>query len=636
MATPVPLRRFALLVGVDLYLNGGVRQCVGGKIPDIPNLRGCVNDVQEIKKFLQNEFQLHELHVLTSSLHSSGLKEPACRLPTISEEARAGDLFYFHFSGHGARLQPTIKSPPGRSADPSLLTMDFGYGRPALRGWQLNEWLKLLSEKQVHVVVTLDSCYSGGSWRADSLYRTPGRWNNILNTPADEEAITETTTESTSRDGDLEESWSLNPKGFTLMAACTQHELASELIFNGKHYGAFTHGLLTSLRHSISAKEVITYRALRDRIGLLLTEQTPLVFGRDRLTFFGQKERFVAPPLIAILKGTNVNIPIGKAHGTRVGSTFTTYPPTQYNTFSPYDIGLFDCTAKVQPAQAQNIQHFDNRIVPYRWKLDEDAPQLIVQSSLGDKFKKALRATLGLQVFGDIRILELDDSFDSGDEYFRLKKREDKSFEIFAPRNLIGYDGPVHGLDLQGDDSELAAKCGMALAHLARFSQILGLRDQASKDIAPFELTIQPDYVGRAFPSGQQFEFSLKNRSANACLYVTTFILSPAFHVRQLFPSYDSPSRVNPCDAPLSFNFRLEMPDGLQKLKKSHRDIVRTIVTTGQRVSWKSLELPDIWDADRLEYMRPETNLTRDGDVLCSGPTWWVKDKEIWTEVQPK
>lgn len=517
--------------------------------------------------------------------------------------------------------------------------MDFCCGGPALRGWQLNEWLKRLNEKQVQVVVTLDSCYAGGAWRrangslrADALSRTPVGWESILNVPADEEAITETITDSTSRDGDLKESWSINPKGFTLMAACEHSETAAEQVVNGKYYGAFTYGLLTSLRHSISAKEVVTYRTLRDRVDLLLNEQTPLVFGRDRLIFFGDKERFVPQPIIAEVEGQNVNIPIGMAHGMRVGSVFTTYPPTQHTTFSVDHVDLFECISKLQPTQAQYIQWHHNRLVPCRWKLEDDAPQLIVQPNLGDNFEKALHAALVNQVFGDIRIVELDNSFDSGDEYFRLKKREDHGLEMYGPRNLIGYDGPVRGLDLQGDEIELAAKCATALAHLARFSQILGLRDKASKDIARFELTITPEYDERPFPSAQRFEFSLKNTSANTCLYVTTFILSPGFHVRQLYPEHDSPSSVDPgCTIP--FEFFLRVPDGLRQFKTPHREIVRTIITTVKRVSWKSLELPDIWDAEQLECMRPRTNFGRNGGVISSGPTWWIRDTEIWTQI---
>ncbi len=155
----------------------------------------------------------------------------------MAEQVGPGDLFFFHFSGHGAELQPTSRSPPGRPTDPSLMTMDFCCGKPAVRGWQLNEWLKKLNKKKVRTIVILDSCHSGGAWRrTGESFRTPEGWKNVANLPADEEAITETAVKLSGRGGALEMSWSINPDGFTLMAACGSDELAAETTVNGTSY----------------------------------------------------------------------------------------------------------------------------------------------------------------------------------------------------------------------------------------------------------------------------------------------------------------------------------------------------------------------------------------------------------------
>ncbi|GFF24835.1 hypothetical protein IFM61606_09261 [Aspergillus udagawae] len=168
------------------------------------------------------------------------------------------------------------------------------------------------------------------------------------------------------------------------------------------------------------------------------------------------------------------------AHGIQVGSEFTTYSPMKHTTFSVDHVRLFECVARVKPEQAQYIQWHHNRHVPYRWKLEDDVPQLIVEPTLGDNFKKALATALANQ----------------------LQKREDNGLEICGPGNLVGYNGPVRGLDLKSADIDLAAKSAIALTHLARFSQILGLRDKASKDIALLELSINPKYNRCPFPSG--------------------------------------------------------------------------------------------------------------------------------------
>lgn len=284
MASPISPKRFALLVGIDLYLNDGSRKNEKGEPLSLGELRGCVNDVRAVAELLRKEFKLEDPRILTSSLTPSGFTcpteptEPSDRWPTfdnikrefdtVVEQAGPGDLFFFHFSGHGAQLQLTRKSPRGRNTDPSLMTMDFCCGKPAVRGWQLNEWLKRLNEKKIRTIIILDSCHSGGAWRTDGSFRTPEGWTTVPNLPADEEAITEaiteTATEPGSRDSELEMSWSINPDGFTLMAACESHEKAAEKTVDGTSYGAFTHGLLECLEENRPSKAIVTYRNLRD------------------------------------------------------------------------------------------------------------------------------------------------------------------------------------------------------------------------------------------------------------------------------------------------------------------------------------------------------------------------------------
>ncbi|ROV96372.1 hypothetical protein VPNG_09068 [Cytospora leucostoma] len=101
------------------------------------------------------------------------------------------DVFYFHFSGHRALLTRTSKSPPDHDNDASLMPADYCRKQAALRGWQLNNWLEELNKRKVHVVVSLDSCYSGASWRTDDTAdaRTPVDWPEVANLPIDEEAV---------------------------------------------------------------------------------------------------------------------------------------------------------------------------------------------------------------------------------------------------------------------------------------------------------------------------------------------------------------------------------------------------------------------------------------------------------------
>jgi hypothetical protein len=96
--------------------------------------------------------------------------------------------------------------------DPSLITMDFCNGKPAVRGWQLNEWLRRLNEKKIRIIVILDSCHAGGGWRTSAISRTLQGWTDVNNNFMDEEAITETVSEAVYRDGELTMSWAINGK----------------------------------------------------------------------------------------------------------------------------------------------------------------------------------------------------------------------------------------------------------------------------------------------------------------------------------------------------------------------------------------------------------------------------------------
>ncbi|KAL8299220.1 hypothetical protein RB594_003663 [Gaeumannomyces avenae] len=642
MASPISPRRFALLVGIDQYSSDGSRRSADGKPLSLRDLRGCVNDVRAIAELLRDEFQLQDPRFLTSPpLSSSNFPTTPTELrPTfdnikrefdaVAQQAGPGDLFFFHFSGHGARLQPTSKSPLGRSRDPSLMTMDFCCGKPAVRGWQLNEWLKKLNEKKIRTIVTLDSCHSGGAFRIDGAFRTPEGWTSVANLPADEEATAETSIESGRRDGELETSWSINPDGFTLMAACESHELAAEKAVNGMPHGAFTSALLAYLKQNRPSESIVTYRTLRDQIAGKVNGQTPRVFGRDRLVFFGDKEPFSATPIVVRLEGERIYLPVGKAHGVRERSEFTTFPPTLCITFSVDDIDDFECSAPVPPAvlHEQTLQQHNYQIVPCRWSLGDDMLQVLAHPSLGSEFQQALHAALQDRIVGDIEITEANDSCGPNSTAFRLAKRGDGGIDLVGSPTLTGYEGPLRGLDLTGNVAQQATKSAAALAHLARFGQVLSPSGSASPQLALFELILKPKGNQGTRSKGQGINFVFKNTTQSQ-LHFTVLVLSSGFGVKQLYPSQDFPQSVDPgCED--SFGFSITIPDILDSYGEQ-RDIIRTVVTRGRQLSWKSLELPEIWNADQLACKRRGAGRGADLESQCN---WWVKDNVILTTKQ--
>lgn len=637
MTSRIPSKRFALLAGIDLYQCDESRRTEKGEPISLGNLHGCVNDVQAIKEFLRSKFQLDDPCVLTSSPSPTDVKiskEPQDCWPTfdnikrqfdkVIEKARAGDQFFFHFSGHGAPLNKTDSSPKnGHANDPSLMTVDYCCGKPAVRGWQLNVWLNELNKKKVQVIVSLDSCYSGGAWRDKRCFRTPHDWTPPPNLPADEAAATEAPSMSNDRNTELEVSWDINPVGFILMAACQSNQGAAEEAVDGKTYGVYTYQVLKYLNQIWP--RVVTYRTLRDQIATQMQRQTPQVYGQDRLAFFGYKEPVSAAPVVVVIKGEDAILPVGSFHGVKKGAQFATYSPAPDITLSIDWIDDFKCATKVTPEISHALQRH-NELLPSRWSLEGETLKIFVQLSLGNRFQELLYASLQDRISGCIEVT----NGSSGDAHFKLNKREaDGSIDISGPVSLIGYEGFVRCLDIRGKSDDVrATESAFALSHLFRFGQILDLRSKASQDI-PFEVNLNSDKNasnGRTFINNERVKFTFENQG-KADLHFVVLALSPGFHVKQVYPPWDSPMTVRGSKTH-SFGFKMRLPDEVRKghAADKHRDIIRTVVSRKQQFSVKSLELPDIWDSKQIERPR-DARLMPD----TSNVDWWIKDIETHT-----
>ncbi|KAL7924066.1 caspase domain-containing protein [Trichoderma austrokoningii] len=581
-------KRYALLVGIDLYLNDGSRKSANGQEFTIGNLGGCLNDVNAVKQFLSEEYEFDEISMLTSScpedsdqLDKAYPLEPANRWPTffniqngfhsVCERAAAGDFFYFHYSGHGGRVKRVQGSPRKNQADPSLLTVDFCCGQPAVRGWQLNQWLKNLDDKGIQVVVTLDSCYSGSSWRiAENVsYRTPTDWPLGPSLLADEQAAAATAVPAY-RDAELEKSWSINPQAFTLLAACGSDEKAAEMMMlNGKMGGVFTHELLDYLkpRGGSSSGTNVTYRMISDQLVTRLTSQTPAVYGRDRLLFFTSSEPFPVAPVVARVEGDRIIIPAGSAHGVHIGSEFALYPEVVRTTFSVDEIDEFECSAMAPDEPAiQLLRRHGFAVTPCRWSFGEETVlQVPVDAAFGLEFQDWLRDCLGTRIASLVQVIEYTNAESHTDpEVLRLEKRGEDDVKIWCPERLTGCDDYVRPLRLRDEDpKELVAKTAPVIEHVARFRQLLDLRPVGIR-ASPFVASVNPVMDGKAmggpYPLSQKFRFVFENRGEDD-LHFTVIVLDPAFGIEQLYPPRDRPQTVAP-GRTRSFPFSLTLPKG--------------------------------------------------------------------------
>ncbi len=224
---------YALLVGINKYNH-----------PKISDLKGCVNDVKNMKAYLENRFE--NPHIKTLLNEKATYQNVIQNFRThLTANAQKEDVVLFHYSGHGAREAAAREFKPffPEGKEETLVC----YDSRKTDGYDLadKELAVLVSEAAstgAHVVILLDCCHSGSGTRdTDDFYLGASRktYHRSLPRPID-----------TYIDGyyqkQLEEDKVFIPTSkHVLLAACSRTESAIETSINT---GVFTTVLLKTLK----------------------------------------------------------------------------------------------------------------------------------------------------------------------------------------------------------------------------------------------------------------------------------------------------------------------------------------------------------------------------------------------------
>lgn len=216
----------AVIVGINKYHNPK------------NNLRGCINDANNMKSVLIDFFNFKEsdIELLTDS---SATKENIINnLSSMVDNAKEGDNLVFFFSGHGSQIRDINNDERKNRKDELICPYDMDWVDKYILDDELKEIFSRLPNG-VHLEVFLDSCHSGtmtdlkSSNIGTSKFIYPPLY--ILK-------------------GDIPK---LKLNGFdkiitnllqTLFAACTSNQYAIEDLINGSYNGAFTYYLCNILR----------------------------------------------------------------------------------------------------------------------------------------------------------------------------------------------------------------------------------------------------------------------------------------------------------------------------------------------------------------------------------------------------
>ena len=241
LGQPTP-RKLAMLVGINDY------PFASG------NLRGCLTDVDLQYELLVNRFGFNPKDIVRVT--SRGVLPPTRETilqvfkDHLIDQAQPGDIVVFHYSGHGSRVADRAPLTPQKPLIGTLVPMDATQASNVVNHITSRTLFLLMAAiRTENLTMVLDSCYSGGGFRGNTLVRAaPIRADldgqDLLASDADYAYQQDLMTQlGLSFDEFQRRRGQGIAKGIALGSA-SRNELALDMAFNGFYAGSFTY-LLT-------------------------------------------------------------------------------------------------------------------------------------------------------------------------------------------------------------------------------------------------------------------------------------------------------------------------------------------------------------------------------------------------------
>lgn len=330
-------KHFALLIGVDFYI----------KKP----LNSCVRDVDLLEEYLetlQRDKRLDTLEITRLTASNPAHQDPNPRrppegdesLPTlqnirdhlarISSDSAKDDHVFIHFSGHGAVL------PQGALA---LVLFGSEDQNGRLRNWltgdELANHLNKMVTKGVKVLLALDCCYSGKISRRK--LPDPERYipfvglsdTESVERPPEHVRLGVACSDETVRGASVRENWLMDPKGYTIIAACGPTQRTHALKFDKGLHGALTYTLYKSLHRLglLNMSHMAIFQFICARFKAMNSDQVPQLKGTGDFSFFGHlqgsDDSFF--PLV-VFKNGKIMVQAGEVMGVRENDKLVLVP----------------------------------------------------------------------------------------------------------------------------------------------------------------------------------------------------------------------------------------------------------------------------------------------------------------------
>ncbi|HZF09109.1 MAG TPA: caspase family protein [Thermoanaerobaculia bacterium] len=678
----------ALLIGIDAYLPN--RMPSGGWYPQ---LAGCVRDVERVEAFLRDHRGLapERLHKLTASASGNGSTdpiEPRDRWPTyenivaafqqIMSAASPGAPVYIHYSGHGGRVSTAYPEIKGEGRlDETLVPVDIGDSEARyLRDVELAHFMRKMVDRGLLVTLVLDSCHSGGATRDEKpgidiagkralprgvtwIDTSKRRTDSLV--AAREELLASwpgrPATGSNMRDFLTSTGWLPDPKGYTLIAACTSQQTAFEYPFEGEvSSGALTHFLLAALDEPGADMTYETlYNRLRAQVQNGFPRQTPVIVGeRERPVLgshgaaratrdAGSSRRAHGIVVLGVDETGRLRLNTGQAQGVLDGARFAVHPPDAQLESPGEPLAEVEV---VQYGGTESLAEVKGSLSPQsippgsRAVLLDPGPnyqgtavRLVYQGSTRVGEEKEVLGEIADRLAGTSYLRLTEEGTAAA---FQVALNDRREIEI---QNSTGTAVPYLRPALSVQSPDAAATTVARLVHLAKYRAVRELENRkAPPDLAGqlvIELLgIQDEYDTSKRPDprpgtggkkvemrvGQWTFLRISNRSSRD-LNIAVLDLQPDWGITQIYPG-DSEDSLITLDPEESFDLPLkaQLPQGIDE----GTDMLKVFATLAA-ADFRFLELPPL---DRPPVRTMEVGLP------SRHPEWYGAPHKEWVTVQ--
>jgi hypothetical protein len=635
---------YAILIGINFY-------------PGRP-LKGCVRDVQEIKKCLEGITNVKHIQMLTASRPdelnpSRPLEDPefwptydnvVSSIKDVTSLAKPGDFVYIHFSGHG-----TTCSLPSEFSNTSAGTLALVLLNEAsspstryLRGLELTQLLSKMVDKKLTVTLVLDCCQSGGVMRNDSSIRFLD-YDPLVDSaypPSSEHHIA-----PTYRHVLASFDWLRNPNGYMVIAASGPHEIAQEHDFdrNGHYRGALSYFLLKAWKESGGprAKQRLIYEYLSTRVRNSCRGQNPMRYGDNDQGIFGGALPGINQTSILIVRKPDKSLQLqaGCIHGICDGDQFAVYPfgdlnPESRSVGDPIIAEVMNVRTFVSDLTLSNIPSIQVRTgwvaTPLTHLSLRKLPiQIQLNSPLLEGWKTVLKARQSLNIFSANQISGQSISFYIAQNSENDYEIRDESLNIIEQATTMHHEREdmSHILDL--------------IEHIAKFKLVSNRINEALADPSyPFRENFNiklTNSIGKEFhpgcskrgwfqpgcshrecsievEDGDRLSLHVENKG-DYDLYIYVYSLGPFWDIENAL-------RANHAVIPSSPNnsttrnwqkkLRIEAPDDMKRQTQYHYEEIIKVFLAGQPTSFTLLELPELGKS--MKKGRPYTTRATRGD----------------------